>query len=54
MIAASRFSTSVAIATVSALFLRMNAMVSNQPLRKARSACGRIAMTLLVAKITWI
>ena len=45
--------TSLAIATVSALFLRMKAMVSNQPARKPRSASGFCAMALSVAKITW-
>ncbi len=54
MMASSLFMTSMAIATVSALFARMNAMVANQPLRKARSASGRAAITLLVAKITWM
>ena len=46
--------TSMAIATVSALFVRMKAMVSNQPLRKPRSASGLPAIALSVAKITWM
>ena len=32
----------------------MKAMVSNQPLRKARTASGLPAITLSVAKITWM
>ena len=46
--------TSLAISTVSALLLRMNAMVSSQPLRKPRSASGLPAIALSVAKITWM
>src|SRR6516165_6629492 len=32
----------------------MKAMVSNHPRKKARTACGRLAMSLSVAKITWM
>src|SRR3984957_17403815 len=46
--------TALAMSTLSALLARMNAMVSNQPFRKARSASGFCAISLLVAKITWM
>src|ERR1700704_2024073 len=46
--------TSAAIATLFCLSRRISPMVSNQPARKPRRACGRSAMILSVAKITWI
>src|SRR5262249_40234333 len=46
--------TCMAIFTVSSLLRRMKAMVSNHPLRKLRTSSGLAAISLSVAKITWI
>jgi len=42
------------ISTALALFAFMKAMVSCQPCRKARTACGRLAITSSRTKKTWV